>query len=160
MSKKRSPGRPSKYDPVNNEIVEKLCRLGVTDAELAEHFNVSESTINLWKEKHKEFSESIKRGKIEADVKVANSLFKRANGFKYKERTFEQTMITSVSEAGQLVQTPGTLVKIVEKQVAPDTTAQIFWLKNRRPKVWRDKQELAVTGNGPIIWNETKTYKK
>ncbi|HLS07388.1 MAG TPA: hypothetical protein VK079_05485, partial [Bacillota bacterium] len=34
----------------------------------------------------------------------------------------------------------------VTKEVQPDTTAQIFWLKNRKPAEWRDKQEIEHTG--------------
>jgi hypothetical protein len=31
---------------------------------------------------------------------------------------------------------------LLKKALAGDTVAQIFWLKNRKPKQWRDKQEI------------------
>ena len=57
-------GRPNKYKDEYCEQAEKLCRLGFKDTELAEFFNVSVSTLNLWKIKHGEFSESLRKGKI------------------------------------------------------------------------------------------------
>lgn len=125
-------GRPTDYKVEFNRQAEKLCLLGSTDKDMADFFEVSESTINLWKNKHPEFSESIKRGKISADANVASRLYKRAIGYEHDEDKI-------FNNQGEPLIVPTT------KHVQPDTTAAIFWLKNRQPKMWRDKQELDVT---------------
>ena len=78
-------GRPTDYREEYNEQVTKLCKLGATDKELADFFEVAESTINLWKEVHPQFSESIKEGKIQADANVAQALYHRAIGYKHED---------------------------------------------------------------------------
>lgn len=124
--------RPSKFDKEICEQAEKLCKLGATDAELADFFGVVESTINKWKLDHPEFSESVKRGKLIADSEVASKLYHRAIGYEHPD--------THVSN----YQGEVTLTSLV-KHYAPDPTAAIFWLKNRRPDQWRDKTERELT---------------
>ena len=127
-------GRPSKYKPEYAEQALKLCRLGAKDTELADFFHVSEQTINAWKEAYPEFLESLKEGKGLADAEVADKLFKRATGY-------EHTAVKiSASPDGK-----EHITEYVEKY-PPDTTAAIFWLKNRRPDLWRDKTEQAHSG--------------
>lgn len=138
-------GRPTLYDEKMNQQVYKLALLGAKDSQIADYLEIAESTLNLWKQEHPKFMESLKRGKLKADSKVAASLYKRANGFSYEEVTHENTMITKITDSGEMTQEPGTLVKRVKKLVIPDTTAQIFWLKNRQPSEWRDKQEIEST---------------
>jgi len=128
--------RPSKYRPEFVEQARKLCRLGATDQELADFFEVALSTLNLWKVQHPEFSESLKLGKEVADERVANALYQRAMGYSHPDVDIRVV-------DGAIVETP------LIKHYAPDTTAAIFWLKNRRPDEWRDRQEVAhdVTGS-------------
>lgn len=113
--------------------------LGATDADLARAFDVAESTINLWKLHQPEFSESIKRGKDEADANVAKSLYRRALGYSHKAVKI-LTVAMGNNQGSQVEEVP-----YVERY-APDTTAAIFWLKNRRPDKWRDKQEVEHGG--------------
>lgn len=120
--------RPTKYLEEYNEQAKKLCRLGATDKELADFFEVSESTLNLWKKEHPLFSESLKAGKLLADAEVADKLYKRATGYSHPE-----DKIFNDNGAPLIVNT--------EKHYPPDTTAAIFWLKNRRPDRWKDKRE-------------------
>ena len=122
-------GRPSKYDEVDLMKVEKLAGFGLVNDELADMLSINSDTFYEWKKTHTEFSEAIKRGKLKADLRVTQSLYKRANGFFYDEKTKEK----------------GVETKIVTKMVVPDTTAAIFWLKNRQPEKWRDKQEVDHT---------------
>lgn len=121
--------RPSKYQPEFIEQAAKLCKLGATDRDLADFFEVAESTLNLWKLEYPEFSESLKRGKDEADARVEQSLYRRALGYSHDA--------VHVSNYQGAV----TLTPIVEHH-PPDTTACIFWLKNRKPTDWRDKQNV------------------
>lgn len=144
-------GRPTKYKKEYDTQVYKLCLLGATDAEIADFFGCSESTINLWKLKHKGFSESIKSGKVIADSDVAASLHKRAKGYIFTEVTQELDYVRD--DFGKIVKDEDErplmqmqVTKKVVKDVAPDTGASMAWLKNRRPNDWRDKKELDVSG--------------
>ena len=111
-------------------LLEGWARDGLTDEQIAHNMGISRSTLNQWKEKYSDISDTLKKGKEVVDLQVENALLKRALGYHYDEVTTENGIET----------------KRVTKEVIPDTTAQIFWLKNRRPDKWRDKQDLQVSG--------------
>lgn len=134
-------GRPSKYKPEFAKQALRLCRLGATDRELAEFFEVAESTLNLWKLEHQRFSESLKRGKAESDERVEQSLYRRAIGYSHDA-------VKIFHEKGEEVPV---IVPYVE-HYPPDTTACIFWLKNRKSAEWRDKQDVEHSGNMTVTW--------
>lgn len=127
-------GRPTKYKSEYAKIAKKMCELGATDPQLAEAFDVTISTITLWKVTYPEFSAAIKISKDVSDNLVEQSLYKRALGYECEE------MDVRVIE-GKVVQTP------VRKVYPPDPTAMIFWLKNRQKEKWRDKQEVQHSGS-------------
>jgi hypothetical protein len=122
--------RPTKYKEEYNNQAYKLCLLGATDKELAEFFEVNEDTINEWKKTKEGFSESLKKGKFEADAEIASKLYHRAKGYEHPE-------IVTASFQGQITDT----MEVI-KHYPPDTTAAIFWLKNRQRDKWRDKQDI------------------
>lgn len=109
--------------------IEGWARDGLTDEQIAGNIGISRSTLNSWKDKYSDISDTLKRGKEVVDRQVENALLKRALGYEYTETTREY-----IPELDEMKTT-----KKVTKQVAPDTTAQIFWLKNRKPDKWRDK---------------------
>ena len=115
--------------------IEGWARDGLTDEQIADNIGIRRPTLYDWKKKYSDISDALKRGKEVIDRQVENALLKRALGYEYVETTKELTDLGL------------TVTKQVTKQVAPDTTAQIFWLKNRKPKEWRDKKETEVTGN-------------
>lgn len=135
MTKRKAPadkhpgGRPSDYAHIDLDQVKTLAEKGFTDQEIADFLKVSRTTLTNWKKAHPEFLSAIKLGKDEADRKVERSLFECATGYSHPD-----THIT-VSD-GVVIQTP------VIKHYKPDNTAQIFWLKNRKPGSWRDKTEV------------------
>jgi hypothetical protein len=131
-------GRPTDYREEYNEKVYKLCLLGATDKEIGDFFDVTEQTVNNWKKDYPLFFESIKSGKAEADANVASRLYSRAMGF-----IAPDTKIAT--HEGQITDTIE-----VEKHYPPDPTAAIFWLKNRQPDKWRDKQEIDTNISGGI----------
>ena len=106
---------------------------------MAGFFNVSEQTINAWKGAHPEFLESLKTGKAQADAEVADKLFRRATGY-------EHEAVKIFNDGGKALVVPYT------ERYPPDPTSMIFWLKNRRPDLWRDTQRQEFTGanGGPI----------
>lgn len=125
-------GRPTSYKQEYCEQAEKLCKLGATDAEMADFFEVSEQTLNDWKTKHPEFLESIKKGKIIADAEIAEKLYHRAIGYEHPDVDIRVI-------GGEIVTTE------LIKYYPPDPVAAIFWLKNRQKKKWRDKIEHGLT---------------
>ena len=127
-------GRPTKYKEEFSELAYNYCLLGATDAELGDFFCVDERTINNWKIDYPEFFQSIKEGKQIADAKVAQALFHRATGYSHEDVDIK------VIE-GNIVQTP------LVKYYPPDATSAIFWLKNRQPAKWRDKQVTEHEGH-------------
>lgn len=138
-------GRPSAYprDAINQ--VKKLCELGATDEDLADFFEVSVRTIYRWQTQHIEFCQALKAGKSEADDRVERSLYHKAVGYKH-----EAVKIFMPANALKPVYAP------YVEQIAPDTTAAIFWLKNRRPAEWRDRQQHELSGpdGGPIQYHK------
>nr|DAJ45551.1 MAG TPA: terminase small subunit [Caudoviricetes sp.] len=127
-------------------------RDGLIDEQIAHNMGITTKTLYEWKNKYGEISEALKKGKEVIDRQVENALLKRALGYAYDETTYEN----------------GVETKRVTKEVAPDTTAQIFWLKNRKPAEWRDKIEQqqtvmiqddgfleALKGTIKDDWNET-----
>lgn len=119
-------GRPTKYKPEYAEQYYKLALLGLTDVKIAEYFEVTESTIYEWKKEFPEFSEAGKKAKELADGDVVKSLYERALGYSH-----EADDIKAVD--GQIV-----ITKTI-KHYPPDPASMIFWLKNRQPKLWREK---------------------
>lgn len=122
-------GRKTKYRKEYDKQVYKLCLLNATDAQIADYFGVSESTLNLWKLKHKAFSESIKDGKIRADTEVAESLHARAIGYSHPD-------VHISNYQGDITITE------VTKHYPPDTAAAFIWLKNRQG--WTDKKNIIL----------------
>lgn len=122
------------------ELITGWARQGLTDEQIAHNCGVTAKTLYEWKKKYSKFCEALKNGKEVADIQVENALYKRAVGYKYQERTVENSE-------------DGTKIRVVTKEMAPDVTAQIFWLKNRRPEFWRDKpaEKPADTNQGGIV---------
>lgn len=114
-------------------LIEGWARDGLTDEQIAHNMDIVPSTFYEWKKKYSEISESLKKGKEVVDRLVENALLKRALGYTYEEVTEEESE-------------NGFKRKVVTKEVIPDTTAQIFWLKNRKREVWRDKQDIEHSG--------------
>lgn len=131
-------GRPTKYKEEYTDQAYKLCLLGATDKEMADFFEVNQDTINEWKKVHPEFSESLKKGKIQADANVGSRLYERALGF---EHDSEEIKVVSMGKEGSAIERVP-----IRKIYPPDTVAAIFWLKNRQSDKWRDKQEIQHSG--------------
>lgn len=116
-------------------------RDGLLDEAIAKKMGISVSTLYEWKKKYPEISESLKYAKEIPDIQVENSLFDKSVGykvtvkkaFKLKEVEYEDGKKVSEKEHIEYAED--------EIYIPPDTTAQIFWLKNRKPEVWRDKVE-------------------
>ena len=113
--------------------LEGWARDGLTDEQIAQNIRISRETLYAWKKKYPDISDALKRGKEIVDRQVENALLKRALGYEYEEvkKKFEGGIITEKT--------------VTKKEVIPDVTAQIFWLKNRKPDKWRDKPDYEDT---------------
>jgi hypothetical protein len=141
-------GRKTKWKEEYITLAYRICsETGAIDKALAKILEIDVSTLNDWKNVYPEFSESLKRGKDEFDTeKVEKSLLKRALGFSYTETTREPVIVTKKDLDGVghkvMIEEKMVITKKVRKIMPPEVGAMIFWLKNRNPKRWRDKQEL------------------
>ncbi|BAK94185.1 helix-turn-helix domain-containing protein [Tetragenococcus halophilus] len=148
-------------------------RDGLTDEQIANNIGVSRSTLDVWKKKYPDISDTLKKNKDVVDIEVENKLFKRAMGYSYTEDEYmvvemedeeyfdelekhmkifqydnpEATDQDIAKERLTFSKYKKVLTKQKTKEVVPDTTAQIFWLKNRKPYEWRDKQVLEHDGS-------------
>lgn len=170
--------------------IEGWARDGLTDEQIAHNMGISRSTLNEWKKKYSDISDTLKRGKEVTDIMVENSLLKRALGYEYKEQKYAQVEMSeeehflkqqiavnkykldhpeATLEEIRLVEIgvskfKSVLVEEKTKEVPPDVTAQIFWLKNRKPNEWREKQQNEITGAGggplQVLFNIPRPPKK
>ncbi len=137
---KNKGGRPTAYKKEYEEQAYKLTLLGAVDTELANFFNVAESTIHKWKINHLKFSESIKNGKDIANANVATSMYQKAIGYSHPE----DKIFNNNGEA---------LIVKTTKHYPPDTQAGSLFLRNRTSVAgslginWRDKIEQEITGS-------------
>ncbi|WP_431030107.1 helix-turn-helix domain-containing protein [Lysinibacillus sp. LZ02] len=144
----------------------------MTDEQIAHNMGIAYSTLRTWRDKFSALSAALKKGKEIVDRQVENALLKRALGYNYTEKKYEQAQMSdeeyhllqkvtvqkyklehpdATMEEIRLVELgvsryKSVLVEERTKEVVPDTTAQIFWLKNRKPDVWRDKQQVEHSG--------------
>lgn len=122
--------------------IEGWARDGLTDKQIAElKIGIAERTFSKWKARYEAINTALKKGKAPADTLVENMLYKRAIGF-----TTTETIEEIYEEDG--VQRKH--IRRITKEVPPDTTAQIYWLKNRKPKHWRDKRETEITNKEAV----------
>ena len=132
-------GRKGKYEEWLTEesllLIGAWCRDGLTKAQIAHNIGISRETLNQWEHKYSDIADALKKGREVADIIVENAMFKRAIGYEYEE------IITEINKTDGKERK---LVKKVTKHVPPDVTAQIFWLKNRKPTVWRDRQDQVI----------------
>jgi hypothetical protein len=139
---KVAKGKYQKWlEPESLILLEGWARDGLTDEQMANNIGINIATLYEWKKKYAEISEALKKGKEVVDTEVENALLQKALGMtktiqkpiKVREVKYDNGKRVSEKEH----------IEYADEEVfiPPDTTAQIFWLKNRRPDKWRDKQK-------------------
>jgi hypothetical protein len=131
-------GRPTKYKPEYADLAYKFCLMGATNEKLSEFFDVAVSTISKWIDEHDEFSDAIKKGRVQADGEIAHALYHRAKGYSHKA----VKIFADVKTGDE---------KIIEytEHYPPDTAAAFIWLKNRAG--WKDRQEFTGADGKDLI---------
>jgi len=134
-------GRPSKYDKDRHpELAHWMAKSGLTDEEIAEEFGIHPATLYRWMIRHEEFREAIKDAKATPDLLVEQSLYQRAIGYEYTEtRTYGK--VRTVEGKQEVI---AEKMETIRKQVAPDVTAQIFWLCNRDREKWQRNPDVMI----------------
>jgi len=128
-----------KYTDEFPALAEMYARERMIESDIAKKLGVSTSTFEQYKKQYPEFLEALKRGKAPIDFEVENALLKRAMGYTFTETKRE---IENLDNGVILVKS----VTETIKEVVPDVTAQIFWLKNRNSQRWRDVKGVEMTG--------------
>lgn len=149
-------GRKGKYlewlEPDGLLRLEAWARDGLTQEQIAKNIGIRRETLIQWSNQFPNISNALKRGKEVVDIEVENALLKRALGYEYEE---VKTIIEKDAKGN-----PKTKVEKTKKQVVPDVTAGIFWIKNRKKQQWRDTHKFEHTGkdDGPIETTATVTF--
>lgn len=120
--------------------LEAWARDGLTYEQIASNCGIALSTLKDWRERFSAISTALKKGKAVVDIMVENALYKRAMGYTFEEVVHERTCVGKDDDGLPIYEMVET--KRATKEVQPDVTAQIFWLKNRKPAEWRDKQQI------------------
>ncbi len=128
-------------EPEGLLLLESWARDGLTDEQMAKNMGICRDTLIQWKKRFPDISDTLKKGKEVVDIQVENALLKRALGYTWDEvtRGVQENPLTGENEL--------VITRTVTRDVPPDTTALIFWLKNRRPDLWREKQSVEVQGS-------------
>ena len=127
--------------------IEGWARDGLTDEQIAHNIGISRETLYQWKNKFSDFSDTLKRGKEIVDREVENALLERALGGTHEVKKHIKVKQTYYDGQGRKCEKEEIKEVFDEVYVAGDTTAQIFWLKNRKPDEWREKQNIHIDGN-------------
>lgn len=127
-------------EPEGLLLIEGWAKDGLIDEQIAHNMGINVSTLYEWKKKYNEITEALKKGKEVVDRAVENALLKRALGYDIEEVTTEYNFAMEKE----------IVTKRVKKHIAPDTTAMIYWLNNRKPEVWRNKQEVNANVNANV----------
>lgn len=138
-------GRRGKYEDWLTEDglikVQGWARDGLSNEQIAHNMGINKDTLYTWQRRFPDFSDALKKSKEVVDREVENALLKRAMGYETVEEIEEPVEDKETGETQMRV------TKRVKKQVAPDVTAQIFWLKNRKPDEFRDKRDVELSGS-------------
>lgn len=134
--------------PDNLTLLTAWARDGLIDKEIAEKMNVSPPTLYKYKKMFPEIVEALRKGKELVDVEVENALYKKALGYNVSvQKAFKVKDIVYNENGKKISETERIEYAEEEIHIPADTTAQIFWLKNRKRKEWRDKVEYETNND-------------
>ena len=143
-------------------LLEAWARDGLTDEQIAHNMGITATCLYNYKNKYIEIFNALKKGKKVVDIEVENALFKNAVGFSYVEEVVSTKKEVIYEDGKRVKEISEPIVIKIQKYKQPETTAQIFWLKNRKPDVWRDKiidveNEEAIANATDILVKIRKT---
>ena len=140
-------------EPENLILLEGWARDGLTDEQIAYNIGISRKTLAEWKKKYSDISDTLKKGKEIVDIQVENALLKKALGMKETVKKAIKVREVKYNDGKRVSEKEHIEYVDEEVFVPPDTTAQIFWLKNRKLDKWRDKVENVNTTDDDKVIN-------
>ena len=148
-------GRKGKYDDWLTEDgllrIEGWAREGLSLEQIAKNMGIADSTLRKWRDKFEPISAAIKRGSAPVDYEVENAMLKSALGYTVKvKKPIKVKTKKQLKDKGTIEEEH---IEFAEEEVyvKPDTTAQIFWLKNRKPEKWRDRPEPEMNKSDDVL---------
>ena len=126
-------------EPEKLTLLEGWARSGLSNQQIADNMGINEATLYTWIKKYDKINQSLKKGKEVSDYEVENAMFKSALGYEVEE---VKTYIEKTEDGKEKKK-----IERTTKHVAPNVTAQIFWLKNRKPDEWKDRTEQKINAN-------------
>ncbi len=143
-------------------LLEGWARDGLTDEQIAKNIGINRTTLYDWKKKRISIADALKKGKEIVDFEVENALFKKAIGYNAKVLKHMKVKSVEYDDKGYRICENEEIVEIYDEVHIPaDTTAQIFWLKNRKPEKWREKQKELINNNDDekvLLVDDLKDY--
>jgi transposase-like protein len=140
-------GPKSNFDPsIDLCTIALYAEKGATDTKIARALGISYKQFKVWKQKYPEIGATMKAPKEMIDNNVVSTLYKRAMGYSYQERTIETILDKDGKPTGEKK------MKVVEKEVPPGESSLQFWTRNRRPDEWRDTRHIDIE-NDDDIWD-------
>lgn len=131
-------------------LLESWARAGLSDQDIASNIGINVRTLYKWKNRSVRICQSLKNGKEVADYKVENALFKKAIGFTAIDKVVSTKRVVEYKDGKRVREISEPVVVEIERYYPPDTVAEIFWLKNRKPELWREKQEITSCSVGKV----------
>ena len=132
-------------DPDKKTLLSGWARKGLSDQQIAKNIGISRSTLNEWRKKYPDISDTLKKGKEVADAEVENTLYLKCIGHKVQlKKTFKVKKI-EYNDAGKKIKEEENLeTGEDEVYIPPDTKAIIFWLTNRMREDWKERQNTQM----------------
>lgn len=147
-------GRKGKYTPDMAQRAYRLALLGLTDAQIADALDIPLNTMNYWKQSKPAFDKELKKGKLEADTKVAEALYKRALGYSHRDTVILTNRVNEYDEDGKIIRSYNEpLIVETIKHYPPDTYACNKWLSIRQREYWADVQKVEHSITGSVDLN-------
>lgn len=128
-------------------LLEGWARDGLSEEQIAKNMGIGRTTLYEWKQKEPNIANTIKKGKEVVDFEVENALLKKALGYNVPLRKAFKVKEVIYENGKRLKETERIEYATEEMHVPADTTAQIFWLKNRKKNQWRDKVEYETNND-------------
>lgn len=135
------------HDPEKLMLLEAWARDGLTNEQISHNMGISRETLNQWKNKYTDIFDALKKGKEVVDIEVENALCKSAKGFWYQEEVVSTKKEVIYSDGKRVKEVSEPVVVTLNRFKPSETAAAIFWLKNRKPDKWREKQEVSIDKN-------------
>lgn len=126
--------------------LEAWARDGLTDEQISYNIGITAKTLYEWKKQYSKICEALKRGKEVVDIEVENALLNNALGYDYNDQVVSVKRVVEYENGKRVKEISEPVVITLKKHKPAETAAQIFWLKNRKPDRWRDKQDINHTG--------------